>query len=90
MDFRIIELDGQQVLLERIEDDGQWVVVASVYIDTVNRFDEWWEFQADPQGAKSFIENFMQSDIDMFIHRAKAWWDKQNERGPLPWISKVR
>lgn len=86
MDFRIIEIDGYQVLLERIEDDGQWRMVIGVYIDVIDRFDEWVPGRS-AQDIRALIAAYDPKQALLFVRRAKAWWHQHKARQLLTSVS---
>lgn len=79
MDFRILDIDGHQVLLERIEDEGRWQVIVSLYIDVLERFDEW-DTYVGPCQAKEFIASYEEEKARAFLERALIWWRWKSER----------
>lgn len=79
MNFRIIEIRGYQVLLERIQDDDQWVVITSVYIDVVNRYDEWVPCDT-VLATRACILAYTEDQAGLFIDRAHIWYQQEHQR----------
>lgn len=72
MNHRIIEIEGQAVLLDRIEEDDKWQVVVSTFVDTVSRYDEWVECN-HPAQAQEYIADFSEGSARQFISRGQEW-----------------
>lgn len=73
MDWKIVTIEGKQVLLERIDADDQkggWHVMISVYRAIEDRYDEWVTL-GNPQAARSFIEGFDSLQTRQFLTRAE-------------------
>ena len=79
MDFRIIDIDGHQILLERMEDDGRWVIVLGVYIEKTNRFDEWIAC-ADYEQVRALIAEYEPQQARSFLGRGQAWYQAERQR----------
>lgn len=66
-------------MLERIQEDEQWQVVISAYLDERIRYDEWIPCD-DPKQAKEFIKTFPEAKAYEFSGRALAWQENENAR----------
>lgn len=79
MDFRIIDINGMQVLLERIEEEGMWLIIASVFIDKTLRFDEWIPGESVDE-VRQHIAGFTEQEVNDFLTRANEWAAKEYQR----------
>ncbi|GAB3803085.1 hypothetical protein GCM10028819_32430 [Spirosoma humi] len=79
MDFRIIIINETQVLLERIEEDDIWLIVASVFVDKMMRFDEWIPGDS-ADDVRRHIAGFTEQEVMDFLNRANAWAAKEYQR----------
>lgn len=77
MDFRIITLAQSvpPILLERIDDDGKWVVFISAFLNMTDRYEEWYK-QNTPVEARNFIIAYTQSQATDFMDRANTWYER--------------
>jgi len=79
MDSRIFKVAGHQVLLERFQNDDQWQVAISVFVDEESRYDEWVDCE-NPKQAREFIKTYPEGRTHEFMARANEWWEKENAR----------
>jgi hypothetical protein len=73
MDFRIVTIGDQHILLERCEADGEamaWQVIISTFVASDQRFDDW-VLCSSVHVAQQYIKDFSDTAARQFLSSAE-------------------
>lgn len=80
MNFRLLEIDNRQILLQRIagENESDWQVIISLYLDDEHECSDWMFFDTIAE-AKAWIVAFDDQQARLFIEKALNWWSEEQQ-----------